>query len=155
MPNLYAPTAPPTWAIPTPILQRQTPAPTVIRTVTYSFSPLNRDFVVDGTGDVPLTDAGAAAVQWAAKAVSTQRGAHLIYGRSFGTDIRRCLLAGSHQGTENALTAEMRRAVKRDARITDLSDFQFAWETALLKVAFKVVLSDGRSKQTFLEIPLS
>lgn len=154
MPNLYAPTYPPTWTVPDPVLQRMTPAPTTIRAVTYSFNPIFRDFQVDGTGDVPLTDAGAAAVQWAAKAVSTQRGAHLIYGRTFGADIRTCLLAGSHQATENALTVEMRRAVKRDNRISDLTDFQFAWQQTMLEVAYRVVLTDGRSKQTQLDIPL-
>jgi hypothetical protein len=82
--------------------------------------PLHPDFNVNGTGDVPLTDAGAAAVVWAAKAVTTQRGDHLIYSRTFGTDIRRCMRAGSHQATENALRAEMRRAVGRGSPFGEL-----------------------------------
>jgi len=156
MPSLYSPTFPPTWQIPAPVLQRRpsTPAST-IRQVTWSFDPPNHDFAVDGSGDVPLTDAGAAAVQWAAKAVSTQRGAHLIYSRSFGCDIRRSLRAGGHQAVQNALTAAMRAAVKPDPRINDLTNFQFSWhDQNALYVAYTVVLSDGRKRQTFLTIPL-
>ena len=157
MPSLYSPTFPPTWQIPAPVLQRRpsTPAST-IRQVTWSYDPPNHDFAIDGGGDVPLTDAGAAAVQWAAKAVSTQRGAHLIYSRSFGCDIRRSLRAGSHQAIQNALTSAMRTSVKVDPRINDLTNFQFSWANLdALYVAYTVVLSDGRKKQTFLTISLT
>jgi hypothetical protein len=155
MPNLYAPSYPPTWEVPTPILKRNASSTSVIRTVTYAFNPGTSDFVVDGNGDVPLTGAAEAAITWAAKATTTQRGAHLIYSRTYGTDIRRSLLAGSHQQIQNALTAEMRRAVKRDSRISDLTEFQFLWEHTLLSVAYRVVLVNGQSKRTVVTIPLS
>jgi len=155
MPNLYPPAVPPTWVVPQPLLVRNRQSPsTLVSSITYSFNPFTRDFQIDGQGDVPLTDAGAAAVVWAAKAVTTQRGEHVIYSRSFGTDIRRCMRAGSHSATENALIAEMRRAIGRDQRITDLTNFQFAWTSTTLEVAYRVVLADGRSKQTFIRIPL-
>jgi hypothetical protein len=155
LPNLFAPSAPPTWAVPPPLLVRTQQSPArLLRVVTWSFNPFTHDFDIDGRGDVPLTDPGAAAVLWAAKAVTTQRGEHLIYSRGYGTDIRTCMRAGSHQATENALVAEMRRAVGRDARITDLSSFQFAWTATTLEVAYRVILADGRGKQTYLNIPL-
>jgi hypothetical protein len=157
LPNLYSPSAPVTWAVPLPLLQRNAPpAITATTPVTWQYNPPGHDFLVDGQGDVPLTSAAAAALQWAAKAVTTQRGSHIIYSRSFGTDIRTCLKAGGHVAVQNALTTEMRRAVKRDSRIQDLDSFVFNWsQMNVLAVAYRVVLSDGQSKQTFLEIPLS
>jgi hypothetical protein len=156
MPSIYPPSYPPTWQVPTPLLQRrQVSAATSIRGVTWSYSALAHDFAIDGTGNVALTDAAAAAVQWAAKATTTQRGAHLIYGRNFGVDIRRCLRAGNHQAVENALTAEMRRSVKRDIRISDLTDFSFRWTDTRLQVAYTVVLANGQRKQTFVQLGIT
>ena len=141
--------------MPQPLLVRMQQSPAaLIQAVTWSFDPFTHDFQIDGHGDVPLTDAGAAAVVWAAKAVTTQRGEHLIYSRSFGTNIRLCMLAGSHQATENALMTEMRRAISRDSRISDLTSFQFAWASLTLEVAYRVVLADGRGRQTYINIPL-
>jgi hypothetical protein len=135
MPTIYPPGFPPTWQVPTPLLQRQqVTAATSIRGVTWSYSPSIHEFEIDGTGDVPLTNAAAAAVQWAAKAVTTQRGEHLIYSRDFGTDIRRCLRAGSHAAVRPRSASDATRR-QRDVRIADLTDFQFIWETTILRVA--------------------
>jgi hypothetical protein len=156
MVSVYAPSFPPTWQVPTPVLQRRTTSPAgAIRAVTWQYDPLARDVVVDGNGQTPLTTAQEAAIFWAAKAVTTQRGAHIIYARSFGADIRRSLRAGSHPQVEAALTAEMRRAVKRDVRIRDLDSFQFYWQSNILRVAYRCLLADGASKRTTIGIPLA
>jgi hypothetical protein len=151
--GLFPSAYPPTWEVPTPILQRRrTSAASSITRVTWQYDPPRRDFLIDGNGRTPLTTADQAAVEWAAKVVSTQRGAHLIYSRSYGADIRRSLQAGAHPVIEAALQTEFRRAVRRDARINDLDSFQFRWQSTILQVAYRVVLANGRSKQTFLSI---
>lgn len=147
MPNVYSPGFAPTWAAPTPILQRQVPVP---RPISYRFAAGPDDFALDSAGRVQHTTAAEAAVQWAAKAMTTQRAAYPIYDPNFGVDLEGALRQPTRQAVQRALQDGMRAAIRppRDSRIRDAIDFVFGWGPQdQLRVAWTLVLADGTNRR--------
>lgn len=145
---------PPTWAVPQPLTQQKPAAPGPWP-VSYRFDPGTLDFAVDGVGRVQRDTVEAAAVQRAAKVMTTQRGAFIIYDRRFGVDLEGALRLPTRAATESALQTGMRQAIRPpfDQRISDAINFQFRWgPDNILSVSWVLVLSNGHTKASSVDI---
>jgi hypothetical protein len=133
---------------PTP--DRQPPAP---YPVSFAFDFATGQVPLDGTGRAPVVDGYQAAAQWAVFQVLTERFAHRAFSFRVGTEIRRMMRRYTPAALEVAVQAEIRDAILRDTRFSDVDQFAFRRDGDRLYVDFRLVFAVGTD--LYVELTLS